>query len=171
MNALDRLDHHFSRLERLFLGGTIIFTSLLLFVNVVLRYVFHHSIYWAEELVRYLMVWLIFVGGSQVVKVEGQIKVDVLVRTLPERVQRVWGLVVDAISLAMLLVLTWYSCQQCARVLASQQISPALELPMWLVYLAVPAGSSLMALRYLQQLLKRFASGAAADTGYTQSVD
>lgn len=171
MHLLERLDNHFSRAERVFLGTTIIFTSLLLFVNVVLRYVFHHAIYWAEELVRYLMVWLIFVGGSQVIKVEGQIRVDVLVRVLPERVQRVWGVVVDLISLAMLLILTWYAGQQCVRVLSSHQVSPALELPMWLVYLAVPAGTALMVLRYIQQLVKRAVSGTAADSGYTQSVD
>lgn len=163
MHILSWLDDLFSRCERLFLGGTILFTSLLLFVNVVLRYVFHYSIYWAEELVRYLMVWLIFVGGSQVIRVEGHIRVDVLVRALPARVQRTWNAVVDVVSIVMLLILAWYAAQQSIRVFGSEQVSPALELPMGFVYLAVPCGSLLMAFRCLQQLVRRHRSKGAVE--------
>ena len=56
MNFLKWLNDISDKLEKTFLAGTIIFTSLLLFVNVVMRYVLLMPIYWAEELVRYLMV-------------------------------------------------------------------------------------------------------------------
>lgn len=148
------MDALLSRLEEFFLGGTILFTSILLFVNVILRYVFHHSIYWAEELVRYMMVWLIFFGGSQVVRKEGHIRVDVVLRMLPPRGQRIWEIAVNVINILMLAVLFWFSMQQCLRVFASQQVSPAMELPLGLVYLSVPCGCLLMMLRYTQRLIK-----------------
>ena len=50
------------RLEKFFLGGCMLFTTLLLFVNVMLRYFFHSGIFWVEETLRYLMVWIIFIG-------------------------------------------------------------------------------------------------------------
>lgn len=162
MHLLKRLDGLLSRFEELFLGGTILFTSTLLFVNVILRYVFHHSIYWAEELVRYLMVWLIFFGGSQVVRREGHIRVDILLRALPPRGQRIWEIGVEIVNILMLIVLFWYSLHQCLRVFASGQVSPAMELPMGLVYLAVPCGSFLMIFRYVQRLVSLFRSDAVA---------
>ena len=137
MQLLKRIDTALSFFEEIFLGGTILFTSILLFVNVILRYVFHNSIYWAEELVRYLMVWLIFFGGSQVVRKEGHIRVDIVLRALPPKGQRIWEIGVHIICIVMLGVLFWFSLQQCLRVFASEQVSPAMEMPMgWSIWLS-----------------------------------
>ena len=152
MFLLRWLDSQFSRFERFFLAGTILFTSLLLFVNVIMRYVFHNAIYWAEELVRYMMVWLIFLGGSQVAKHEGHITVDVVQMAVPPRVRTVMVHGVRIVAVLFCLVLAYYSYLQMMRVYASKQISPAMELPMWIPYLSVPVASTLMAVRYLQKL-------------------
>ena len=152
MFLLRWLDSQFSRFERFFLAGTILFTSLLLFVNVIMRYVFHNAIYWAEELVRYMMVWLIFLGGSQVAKHEGHITVDVVQMAVPPRVRTVMVHGVRIVAVLFCLVLAYYSYLQMMRVYASKQISPAMELPMWIPYLSVPVASTLMAVRYTQKL-------------------
>lgn len=155
MKALKWLDDHFSSMERHFLGGAILFTSLLLLVNVILRYIFSHSIYWAEELVRYLMVWVIFLGSSQVAKHEGHITVDILHRAVGPGVKVFLDYLVNIVAILFCLVLAYYSYHQTMRVYSSQQISPALELPMWLTYLSIPLGSALMAVRYLVHLFNR----------------
>lgn len=155
MNILSRIDKYFSLGERLFLGGTILFTSLLLLVNVVMRYIFHNAIYWAEELVRYLMVWLIFLGGSQVAKHEGHIAVDVVLRTLKPGVRKIADCALDLICMAFCLILLHFSYIQTERVFMSAQVSPAMEMPMWLAYGAIPFGCFLMSLRYLQQFVRR----------------
>jgi C4-dicarboxylate transporter DctQ subunit len=155
MKLLRYIDRYFSMLERQFLGGTILFTSLLLLVNVVMRYIFNHAIYWAEELVRYLMVWVIFVGGSQVAKHEGHITVDIVYRAVGPKAKVILDYIVNVVAIVFCLVLTYYSYRQMMRVYSSQQISPALELPMWLPYLSIPLGSFLMAIRYVTHLFNR----------------
>jgi hypothetical protein len=59
--GLDRILCH---AESLFVGAALAFTSLLLFVNVILRYVFLSSIHWAEEATLYLMVWIVSSSSS-----------------------------------------------------------------------------------------------------------
>jgi C4-dicarboxylate transporter, DctQ subunit len=164
MKLLQSIDHYFSALERSFLGATILFTSLLLLVNVILRYIFNHSIYWAEELVRYLMVWVIFLGSSQVAKLEGHITVDILYRAVPQKAKTFLDYLVNVVAILFCLVLAYYSYHMTMRVYSSQQISPALEIPMWLAYLSIPLGSVLMAIRYVVHFFNRMhVTGVAID--------
>lgn len=161
IRGLDRL---FQRLERGFLGGAIIFSSLLLFINVVMRYVFLYPIYWAEELCRYLMVWMIFVGASQVTLQGGHVAVDIVPRLLPKRLKPVLGFLVNGVSIVFCIVLAYFAYKQMMRVRIAKQISPAMELPMWLVYLAIPLGTALMSIRYIQQMVQRTKGGDFATT-------
>jgi C4-dicarboxylate transporter, DctQ subunit len=155
MNFLKWLNNTSDTLEKTFLAGTIIFTSLLLFVNVVMRYVFMMPIYWAEELVRYLMVWLVFIGASQVTSWGGHIAVDILPRFLSKRGNLILAFAVNMVCIAFCGVLAYYSLEQMLRVKAAHQVSPAMELPMWLAYAAIPAGTVLMLIRYIQQFFLR----------------
>jgi C4-dicarboxylate transporter, DctQ subunit len=164
MKLLRWIDRYFSLLERYFLGGTVFFTSLLLLINVIMRYIFNSAIYWAEELVRYLMVWVIFVGGSQVAKHEGHIAVDILYRAVSVRAKLFLDYLVNVIAIIFCLILAYYSFLQVMHVYSSHQISPALELPMWLVYLSIPLGSILMVIRYISQFFVRIhKTGMAID--------
>jgi len=149
------IDHLSQKLERGFLGGAIIFSSLLLFINVIMRYVFLYPIYWAEELCRYLMVWMIFIGASQVTLQGGHVAVDIVPRLLPKRANLVLAFLVNGISILFCLVLAYFAYRQMMRVKIAHQISPAMELPMWVAYLSIPLGTAMMSVRYVQQIALR----------------
>lgn len=155
MNFLARLDRVSNKLERTFLAGAIIVSSLLLFVNVIMRYVFLLPIYWAEEFVRYLMVWLIFIGASQVTLWGGHVAVDIVPRLLSKRGNAILAFIVNVICILFCVLLAYLSIQQMMRVKGAGQISPALEIPMWIAYLSIPAGTILMLIRFIQQLWTR----------------
>lgn len=155
MRFLRLLDNFSQRLERGFLGGAIIFSSLLLFLNVIMRYIFLYPIYWAEELSRYLMVWMIFVGASQVTIKGGHVAVDIVPRLLPKKINMILGLLVNLVCILFSIVLAYFAYKQMIRVKIAGQISPAMELPMWIAYLAIPFGTVLMLIRYIQQLSLR----------------
>src|SRR5690606_21195173 len=59
---LNRLDRGLSWAEDAFVSTLLITASAILFVNVVARYVFNTGLIWAEEFVRYEIVWLVFIG-------------------------------------------------------------------------------------------------------------
>jgi len=149
------LDHFFQKLEKNFLAWAIICSSLLLFVNVVMRYVFLLPIYWAEELSRYLMVWMIFIGASQVTLQGGHIAVDIVPRLLSKRANVILAFIVNLVCILFSIVLIYFSYKQMMRVKVAQQISPAMEIPMWIAYLAIPLGTLLMLIRYIQQIILR----------------
>jgi len=155
MRLLRCLDNFFQKLERNFLAWAIIFSSLLLFVNVITRYIFLFPIYWAEELSRYLMVWMIFIGASQVTLKGGHIAVDIVPRLLSKRANTTLAFTVNFICILFSLVLVYFSLKQMMRVRIAHQISPAMELPMWIAYLAIPLGTALMLIRYIQQIILR----------------
>lgn len=65
----------------------------LTFINVVLRYVFNHSIIWGLEATLVLFAWLVIFGISYAVKVTAHLGVDAVIGALPHRGQRVLALI------------------------------------------------------------------------------
>jgi C4-dicarboxylate transporter, DctQ subunit len=128
------------------------FASLLLFVNVVLRYWFLSPISWAEELTLYIMVWIVFVGSSVAIRTRGHIAIDLLPMALSPPGRRRLAMLVGLVTLAFLVVFFYYSGQHTLRVRSIDQVTPVMQAPMWLAYLAMPAGSALMILRTWQVL-------------------
>lgn len=128
------------------------FASLLLFANVVLRYWFLSPISWAEELTLYIMVWIVFVGSSVAIRTRGHIAIDLLPMALSPPGRRRLAMLVGLVTLAFLVVFFYYSGQHTLRVRSIDQVTPVMQAPMWLAYLAMPAGSALMILRTCQVL-------------------
>ena len=149
-----RLDRMLCLAEAGFIGAALAFSSLLLFLNVVLRYVFLAPISWAEELALYLMVWIVFVGGSVAVRSRGHMAIDLLPLVLSPGNRRRLAIFVALLTLAFFAVFFWYSGQHVLRIQSSGQTTPVMGAPMWLTYLALPVGSLLMGLRTVQLMLR-----------------
>lgn len=152
------LDHA----EEWLIGTLLAVATLVIFVAVVHRYasgipwpwlqdrLFEIDLSWAQELCIYLFVWMAKFGAAYGVRTGIHVGVDVLVKRLPERWRRRCvlvslgaGALFTGIVGTLGAVLVW-------RLAGTEQVSADLELPMWAVYLAVPAGSWLMCLRFLQ---------------------
>jgi len=110
----------------------------------------HINITWAQELCIYLFIWMAKFGAAYGVRTGIHVGVDVIINRLSAAKRRFWvvfGLGAGAFFTATVAVLgamfVW-------RIYGTGQVSPDLELPMWIVYLAVPLGSGLMCYRFLQ---------------------
>ena len=163
------VDRTLNSTETTFVGGALAFASLLLFVNVVLRYWFLAPISWAEELTLYIMVWIVFVGSSVAIRTRGHIAIDLLPLVLSPAGRRRLAIFVAVTVLAFLAVFFHYSLQHTLRVRASGQVTPVMQAPMWLAYLAMPAGSALMMLRSCQ-VLWRFLCERADDGKFAMDL-
>lgn len=155
--ALGRADRLLGMAENVFIGGAMAFTSALLFGNVVLRYVFHMPFSWAEEMAIYLIVWIVFIGGSVAVRTRGHIAIDLLPLMLSPINRRRLAIAVGIVMLLFFAVFFYYSGEHTFRVRAGGQVMPVLQAPMWLAYLAMPVGSFLMGLRTVQALVRLLA--------------
>lgn len=155
-------DRLLSWAEVTFVGGALAFSSLLLFINVVLRYLFLAPISWAEELTLYLMAWIVFVGSSVAIRTRGHIAIDLLPLALSPLARRRLALAITFLMLVFLGVFFFYSAEHTLRVRSVSQVMPVMQSPMWLAYLAMPVGSALMFLRSSQliwRLVRERASG------------
>ncbi|MEO8542531.1 MAG: TRAP transporter small permease [Betaproteobacteria bacterium] len=113
-------------------------------LQVFFRYVLNASLFWAEELVRGLMVWGVMIGSALVAASRGHIRVEVLELMLPPAGRRVVVWISDALTISFSLILLAASIQLMDRSWTQQ--SPILEIPKWSVYMAIAAGAGLEAL-------------------------
>ena len=160
------MDRGLSILERGFIALSLLAGAMLLFVNVFMRYVFLAPISWAEEMTLYMCVWLVFVGGSVAVREKGHIAIDLLPHVLSPQGRLLLVRGVALLFLVFLLVFCWYSLQHVLRVKSIGQVTPIMQAPMWLTYLAMPVGSALMAIRVIQVFW-----GAAGDKDILEGPD
>lgn len=162
IGLLARADRLLCWAETAFVGGALAFASLLLFVNVVLRYWFLAPISWAEEVTLYLLVWIVFVGSSVAIRTRGHIAIDLLPLVLSPAARRLLAVGIALTTLVFLAVFIFYSGQHTLRVRNSGQVTPLMQAPMWFAYLAMPVGSALMFLRTCQFLFRLMRERQAA---------
>ncbi len=112
------------------------------FLQVIFRFVIHASLPWSEELSRYILVWLSFLGAAIGVRRGAHIGVEVIVSFLPKAMKRLAALFVDCASIVFFALMIFYGHKILAVV--GRQLSPAMELSMAIPYSAICAGGSLM---------------------------
>lgn len=122
----------------------IVFATIVVVVfgQVVSRFVFNAPFSWSEELARYLQVWLIMLGSAACLRKGLHLTVDYAIHSLPQGAKRNLHLLSLAAILFFLGVVFVSGISLIAATL--NQRTPALQIPMWVVYLAIPAGSLLM---------------------------
>jgi TRAP-type C4-dicarboxylate transport system permease small subunit len=103
------------------------------------RYILRDPSSWTEELATFLMIWVGMLGASVALNRGAHLGIDYFVSKLSPKKGLYAALFVFAvISVFALLVLIVGGIQLVIRILATQQVSPALGLKMGYVYLAVP---------------------------------
>lgn len=118
--------------------------ALLVFVNVVSRYVFNHSIIWVEELTQYQMIWITYLGAGLALREGRLVAVDVFEAMMPPALRR-WvraGIGVAILAFLVTLVVLGF---QIASFTWTQE-TPVLQVPAGVPYLGVPIGALVCAL-------------------------
>jgi TRAP-type C4-dicarboxylate transport system permease small subunit len=155
------------------LMGLLAAMAVIIFANVVLRYSTSQSIEWAEEVARYMMVWLTFLGAGPVLRYGGHIAVDNLQDALPST----WARAVRGL---IALVLTGFfgfivvaGLTYAERV--QFQMTPTTQVSMAWVYGAMPVGGLLLLAHWLlvvrdYVLTRTFASDEHFDANASASL-
>jgi C4-dicarboxylate transporter DctQ subunit len=156
------LDH----LEEWLIASLIGAATLLIFVAVTHRYsldltatwgwdaaydwLFAFNLSWAQELCIYMFVWMAKFGAAYGVRTGIHVGVDVLINQLPERPRAnliLFGLFAGALFTG---IVGTFGANFVWHLSYTDSTSPDLEVPVWIVYLAIPLGSYLMCFRFLQ---------------------
>lgn len=150
MKALKWVDDHF---EEVFLVLFSVIMVIVIFLQVFMRYVMENSLSWSEELARYCFIWLVYIGISYGVKKQRHIKVDVLLLLFKDKGKLIFNIISNILFLGFAIFVVIYGYGMTEKMLQWGQTSPALKVPMGIVYLAAPAGMGLTAIRLIQNLI------------------
>jgi C4-dicarboxylate transporter DctQ subunit len=130
--------------------------SLIIFSQVISRYFFEYTPIWSEELSRFLVVWSIFIGVSIGVRENKHIGVDALIRFLPPKLKVAFECLLNVIGIAVIGVLIYTSIQFIQHTMEFEQLSPAMRIPMYIPYLAMPVGLSLSLIHFIMNIIRLF---------------
>ena len=177
------------RLEEWFIAALIAGATLLIFVAVLHRYaldvsarfhfdriydtLFQVNLAWAQELCIYMFVWMAKFGAAYGVRTGIHVGVDVLVNNLPPR-GRFTSILVGLLAGALFtFIVGSFGADFVWQLAHTDQSSPDLEAPMWIVYLAIPLGSYLMCFRFLQVAWRFARSGELPhhDASHVEGVE
>lgn len=153
--AAERISRWVEKIEELCLAGGILGIAGLTIANVLTRTLLSRSIVLAEEVSQFLIVLVTFVGLGHAAAKGRHIRMTALYDQLPERARKVLMLIITSTTAALLYYLAYLGIDYAAgTVRALGSVSPALHVPLWMVYLAAPLGFSLAALQYVLAFLK-----------------
>lgn len=155
---MSRVDRVLTFIENGLAGLTLGAAAILAIVAVILRTLFGYIIFWSEEAVIYLIICSTFVGAVITLRHNEHVGVDVLSFALGPRGKRALAMLcalLVAIYCGVLGVLGWIMLTEPS---ASNIVTPALKLPLWVVQISLPVGLTLMFVRALE-ILYRTARG------------
>nr|WP_243137328.1 TRAP transporter small permease [Desulfofundulus thermobenzoicus] len=123
-----------------------------IFAQVVARYALHNSLTWSEEVGRYAFVWITFFGAALAVKERSHVALDNLVKNLPITLQKIILFTGYMLMIIFSMVMAYAGWQ--IFELGANQLSAATQIPMKWVYIAIPAGSVLIIVYLLKNLIE-----------------
>lgn len=132
--------------------------TVLVFLQVITRYVLEYPLDWPEEAARFLFVWVALLGAVLALRRSAHFSIGALTVRFPPAVQRGIAILVHAVLLGFLLLVAWLGLDAALRV--REQESAAMEVSMMWGYAAVPIAFALLALETVRGLW-RHVRGAA----------
>jgi TRAP-type C4-dicarboxylate transport system permease small subunit len=135
----------------------------IIFVQVVLRYVFQSPFSWAEELARYLLIWITCLGSAYAIRDGMHISIGYLRSKLKDSAQTVLTVAIYFVTLGFFI----YCIKEGISFSFAQwtQRSTAMQIPMTVPYIAIPVGFAIMFLVAFECLIdeiRNFSKRSAA---------
>ncbi len=164
MKVLKWLDAHF---EEWIMMIMCVLMACIMMINVIMRYVLGNSLTWAEELTCYLFVWSSFLSISYCIRKKLSVQITMLRDALPGRLPYILMILVDVICVALFAYMTPSAFKLCTQIANLNALSPALGLPMAIIYASPVVGFVLSVIRSAQAVYFDFKDmqAAAAEKG------
>lgn len=126
--------------------------AILVFTNVMLRYLFNSGIYWSEELARFLFMWLVFLGAIGALKDNQHLSVNIVVNSLSPALRKFLFVIGNLFILFVLWLVLGGSWKMVVINIGSK--APATGLPLWILYTIGILTSILMAIIVVIQIYR-----------------
>jgi len=144
------------RFEEALIAVFLLISACLVTLNVILRSM-GGGIVWSEELVRYLIIWMTFVGTSICIREGTHVTVDLLPQLVKGRgSKKVLKILIQLFAFLFSIGFVHYSLLFFRFATGTSQVAPSLGIPMYLVYIVLPLSGLLMMVREGQKFVALF---------------
>ena len=145
LNTLDRAG---ARAEDALLVFILVSMILLAGTQILLRNLFDTSLFWGDEMLRLMVLWLAVAGGIAASRLDKHISIAVIDRFLPATAKLVTRVVIDLFTAALCALFAWQSAR---FVYSSYEFGDTVmrDAPAWAAQVIMPIGFTLMSLRHL----------------------
>lgn len=133
--------------------------------QIFLRNFFDYSLFWGDEMLRLMVLWLTVAGGLAASRLDKHISIEVLDRFLPVNIQIPVRIFLDLFTAVVCALFSWHSAR---FVMGSYEFGDTLmgNIPAWMLQVILPVGFGLMAYRHLV-----FAAGRLFKPATSQASD
>jgi TRAP-type C4-dicarboxylate transport system permease small subunit len=137
------------KFDDVFLGAIRVTAALLLvtmFIVIIFEVIARHALtrpaFWTEELARYIMFYMVLIGSAVATRQEQHPALTFIIKKFSARFRRVWTFIIDSLIFCVLIVILIEGYEMAAEEWMGK--TPALRIPFFCVYLALPVGAFLM---------------------------
>ncbi len=117
-------------------------------IQVTARYVFNYPLSWPEELGRYLIILIVYVGASVALRKKSHIVVDTVPSYFPSS-KKILDFASTCFGIVFALLIIIYGMKFVKSLIISGQMAITLKIPIFIVYLILPLGGLLLLLHYI----------------------
>ena len=129
--------------------------GILLITNVFAR-TFFQSIYFAEEVSKFLVMLITFTGVSYAVRKARHIRMGAFLDAMPAKMEKFFIVIISSVSAVVMGIMTWFSYLYLVNAMDMGHVTPALRMPKWTFYVVIPIGFGLACIQYIRTVIKNF---------------
>ena len=152
------IDTGISRFEALLLGAGVLLMAVNTVANVIGRFVFGQSIFFSGEINRILIILITFAGIGYAARHGRHIRMSAIYDAFPVAGRKAVMIIIALVTAATMFFLCYYSVGYITTVQSRGRVLPALNLPIWWIYIWVPVGFAITGIQYTLTAVKNFTS-------------
>jgi C4-dicarboxylate transporter DctQ subunit len=144
-----------TRVEKFIVGVLAFSATLIAFYGVIARYILKRPPDWAEEIVIYLIIWAVFIAASILAAEKGHVAATLIVERFSLKTRRYLAVFNGLVALGFCVAVSILGFKIVSAAYINDERSlTALRFPVWIPYLSVATGCTLVALRYALRVFR-----------------
>jgi len=146
-----KLDKHF---EEYLLAVLLVMISVVMMIQVVMRYVFNSALSWPEEFCRYCFIYMTFLTIGYCVQRQSMLRLDIIIKSIPKIIGDIMEFIIWIICLVFFGYMFFNAIALVKLTIASKRTTPTMGIPFYIIYISTILGFGLGVLRNIQLLYK-----------------
>ncbi len=164
-------ERRWTKVEKFIVGVLAVSATFIAFYGVITRYIFRRPPDWAEEVCIYLIIWAVFISASILAEERGHVGATLIIERFNLKTRRVLEIFNGLLALVFCVAVAILGYKiVSAAYLNDERSLTALRFPVWIPYLSIAAGCTLVALRYVVRVYRLIFSFKASDIMATHEL-